>query len=548
MKKADSLNQSNKAFSFWLCAGLLTVLLVSGLARDIDRPFYNLHSWADASGSWAARSHAKYGIRYTKGMTTWAVGNPPTENPKRYIDHPQLFMITSSVFMKIFGYHEYTHRIIRIMASICNLLLFLALLKNLVDKRTALLAGLFYALFPLISFFGTGAWPQVFHFWGIWAYLAYIGELKEVDSGKPIHKWSLAASLFIMLQFSWSGFFYAFAIGLHYVCRCIHRKHLPEKSLLAILIIAPLSSLALDFIVMAAGYGWDFNKIVELYKWRSAKGEMQEFLWGAWFAKFWEFAVTNFTPPVLITTIAYLTFGQLFVFMEPKENKRRPRQFPQFWLFLMPGLSQLLILRGALWKHQTWERPLAPFIAIAAGFGVMLLGDLLKKINRRIANIGMVSLVAVIAGFCFAGTNYYHGIRWQAPAKIKMLKMLNQMIPPDKALLSFEDFIVNQHKSKGGFYRPEIAWYLDRDIVPAQKLEEIEQQAKTGRFPCYLMPLTHYNKNLAAYLSQLSKELQKRYKYQYIPGVQGEAKHGKFYRAGMTPYMIFDLHSKAGTR
>lgn len=544
MKKQDSLDRSDISLGFWFCAGLILIVLIYGLARDIDRPFYSLHSWAEASGSWAARSHAKYGLAYTKGMTTWAVGDPPTENPKRYVDHPQLFMITSSVFMKIFGYHEYTHRIIRIMASICNLLLFLAILKRLIDKKTALLAGLFYALFPLIAFFGTGSWPQLVHFWGIWAYLAYIGELKGIDPGKKSHKWGLAVSLFLMLQLSWSGFFYAFAIGLHYVCRCIHRKRWPEKALLTILIVAPLSSLALNFIIMAAGYGWDYQKIIDLYKWRSAKGEMPEFIWSAWFAKFWEFAITNFTKPVLVISIAYLTFGQLRVFMETKIDRYRPRQFPQFWLFLVPALFQLFLLRGALWKHQTWERPFAPFVAIAAALGIMLLGDLLKKINQRTANIVMALLVALIAGYCFVGTNFYYGIRWQSPAKINMLKMLNKSIPSDKALLSFEDFIVNQHKSKGGFYRPEIAWYLDREIVPAQKLEEIEKLAKTGRFPYYLMPLTHYNKNLSAYLSQLSSELQKRHNYQYVSGDQGERKNGKFYKAGMSPYIIFNLNTE----
>ncbi len=84
MKKDNSLNQSDKAVNFWLCAGLLAILLASTLARDITRPFTGLHSWAQASGAWAARSHARYGLGYTKGVSTFAVGQPPTENPKRY--------------------------------------------------------------------------------------------------------------------------------------------------------------------------------------------------------------------------------------------------------------------------------------------------------------------------------------------------------------------------------------------------------------------------------------------------------------------------------
>ena len=555
MKKKDSLIQSNNGLNFWLCAGLLVALLASIMARDINRPFYGLHSWAEASGAWAARSHIKYGLGYTKGMSTWAVGDPPTENPQRYLDHPQLAVLTLSLFMRVFGVNEWSYRLLSCTASLLILILFLKILKGLLDDKTALLAGLIYVLFPITGYFGAGGWPTLMGFSAIWCYLVLIRSLKDGPEPKPVHKLGLAVSLFLTLQFGWTGFFYAFAIGVHYVARCVFRKQLPDKSLLAILIFAPLSSLTLNFTIMAGGYRWDFSKIVELYKWRAAKGEMQVFEWwgkDGWFPKFWEFALTNFTLPILITAIVYLTFGQLFVFMETKpseKNKRRSRQFPQFWLFVITPMSQLLILRGALWKHQTWERPLGPFIAIATALGVMLLGDLLRKINRRLAVAGTAVLVGVFFVFCVIGTNYYYGIRWQAPAKIKMFKMLNQKIPPDKALLSFEPFIVHQHKAKGAFYRPEIAWYLDRDIVPVriikdgrimvvETMKEIQQKAETGKYPYYLVPTVDS-------LSPLISQLRKNYTFEYIQGEPGETKNGKFYRGGMMPYLLFDLRSKS---
>jgi hypothetical protein len=355
----------------------------------------------------------------------------------------------------------------------------------------------------------------------------------------------LAISLFVALQFGWTAFFYAFAIGLHYVARCVFRRQFPEKSLLAILILAPLLSLALNFTIMAGGHGWDISKIIELYKWRSAKGEMQEFLWSAWFKKLWEFAITNFTLPILITAMAYLTLGQWFVFMEPKperKDNRRPRQFPQFWLFFIIPVSQLFILRGALWKHQTWEMPLGPLIAIAAALGVMVLADILKKVHPRLATAAVLGMIGLFFVFCTIGTNYYYAIRWQPPEKIRMFKMLNQKIRPNKALLSFESFIVYQHEVKGAFYRPEIAWYLDREITRARTIEEIQDFAATGRYPYYLIPRTKK-------LLPLTNQLSQRYKYQYIPRAPEErTKDGKFLKAGMMPYMIFDLKSKTSSR
>ncbi|MBA7694176.1 hypothetical protein ES703_102783 [subsurface metagenome] len=219
----------------------------------------------------------------------------------------------------------------------------------------------------------------------------------------------------------------------------------------------------------------------------------------------------------------------------------------------MPGVFQLALLKGTLWAHQYWERPLAPFVAVAAALGVLLLFDILKNLHRVVAFAGVVILMGVFVVFCAIGTNYYYGIRWQSPAKIEMFKTLNKMIPPDKALLSFDPFIVHQHEAKGAFYRPEIAWYLDRDIVPvriikdrrimvAETMKEIQQKAETGKYPYYLVPYVPE-------LTPLITQLQENYKlFKYIPEDPGETKYGKFFRARMIPYMIFDLQSKRGDR
>jgi hypothetical protein len=560
MKKDDSLkdtqkhkalsnpNQSTKTPNFWFCAGLLAILLASILSRDITRPFYGLHSWAEAHGPWKARVHLVYGLRYTKGFMTNAVGELPAKKPTRYLDHPQLHSLLDAGVMAVLGVHTWSLRAVNIVATIVTLLLFLRILRGLVDDKTALLAGLLFCLFPLIGYFGVNMWLYPFCLWGIWNYLVMIKGLREGPEPTRRHKVFLFLCLFMILQLAWEGFFFALGIGVHYVCRCIYRRTFPDKFLLTILIIAPLSSLALDFVIMAAGYGWDYQKIIELYKWRAGSGEMKEHIWLDWFAQFWEYAVYNFTLPVLIIAIAYLTFGQLFVFMANTAKNTASaisRRFPQFWLFFMPPVFQLFLLKGCLWRHQTWERPFCFLIAIAAALGVMLLGDILKKANKYLAYAAMITLVALFSIYCAIGTNFYYGIRWQSPAKIKMFETLKQKIPPDKYLLSFEDFIVNQHPAKGAFYRPEIAWHLDRDIVPAQTLTEIEQQAKTGNFPYYLIPATHYNRKVADYLAQLIKQLQQRYKIEeYIPNDPGETRDGKFYKASMTPYFIFDLTGK----
>ena len=530
-----------RLIGFWAIAGLLTILLVSQMAHDINRPFYGLHSWAEASTTWVARAHVRYGLAYTKGVTTWAVGDPPPKNPSRYWDHPQLGSLLLSCLMRIIGTGESSIRIFKIMFVIATFVLFLMLMRKLTDDVTVILCGLFITIFPIVQYFGTEGSLLPLALSTYWFYLKLIGAISSDAKKRPLHYFGLAITTLLGILFGWSAFFFAMAVGVHYVCHCIHRRSWPDKLLLAILVFAPFLGLAVNFTVMAAGYGWDFQKIVDLYKWRSAKGEMPEFIWGKWFSVFWEYATTNFTTPVLIIVIAYLTVGQLFVFTESKPEKQdssRSLQFPMFWLFLMPWVFQLLILRGCLWRHQTWETPMLPFISISCALGVLLIKNLLERANRLLSNVCTVAIIAIIVVFCISGANYYYGIRWQPPGKIQMFKTLNSIIPPDKALLSFEDFIVDQHTSKGGFYRPEYAYYLDREIVPATSLEQIKQLAQTGRFPYYVIPSVPQ-------LNPLINQLQKEYElYSYITGDAGETKNGKFYRAGMPPYLIFDLQNK----
>jgi len=540
MKKEHEQNQSGSLLGFWFCAALLTILLGCILTRDITRPFYGLHSWAEAHGPWKARVHLRYGLGYTKGFMTNAVGNPPTENPTRYLDHPQLHSLLDAAAMAVLGINTWALRATNVLATVITLLLLLKILRRLIDDKTSLLAGLFFCLFPLIGYFGVNMWLYPLCFWAIWCYLVLIKALRNGPEPGAVYKWGLAAALFFALQMRWEGFFFALAIGVHYVFHCIRHRRFPEKTLLAILIVAPLSSLTLDFVILAAGQGWDFHRLAEIYKWRAGPAEVGTHEWPKWFAQFWEHAVTNFTLPILITTIVYLTFGQLFVFMQTspdKQNKRRSRQFPQFCLFLMPALFQLFLLKGALWRHQTWERPFAPFIAIAAAQAVMLLADMLKRSSKHLANAAVIFLVGLFFIYSVIGTNYYYGIRWQSPAKMKMFEMLKKNIPPDKALLSFESFIVDQHKAKGAFYRPEIAWHLDREVVVARSFAEIQKYAQTGRYPYYLVPT-------AGQTSPLIAQLRKNYKYQYVPGCPGQTKYGKFYKRGMMPHMIFDLTSR----
>lgn len=280
---------------YWLGAALLGALLVMTLMRDLHRPIYGLHSWAEAHSSWFGRTQLKFGLGYTKGLKTWAVGDPPTENPTRYLDHPQVTTLLNAAGMHLFGWRETASREIKdsamrkvnIVLAVATLALLFMLLRPLLGDCASLLAGLFYILFPLTGYFGVGSWIMPTSLIALWCYLALIRGIPDGPTPKNRHMWGLAISLFLMLQFSWSGFFYALAIGVHYVGRCIIRRQWPTVSLLTVLIVSPLVSLGLNFLIMAYGYGWDVSKIISLFKWRATTGEKQVYTYFNLLQDFW---------------------------------------------------------------------------------------------------------------------------------------------------------------------------------------------------------------------------------------------------------------------
>lgn len=627
---------------------LLILLHVGIMAQDINRPFYGLHSWAAASGAWAARVHVKYGWDYTGGVTTWAVGDPPPANPGRYMDHPQLAVNLKAAFFLLTGPSEWANRLYGIIWSAAGLVAILAVFHGLLGRTRALLAGLFMVLFPITGYFGTGGPLTALAFLAIYSYLVIIRGMPHSPQPGKRHWVGLILGLFFMLQWHWGGVFYALTIGMHYVgvrvrqsekhrnilavlvvglwilgpillfahgtsywwfvypisfgvgiAWLIAHRRIPDWRVPLTVVLTPLASLATNLTILLSGYQWDVTKLVELYKWRSAKGEMPEFRWAAWFHKLGEHALSNFTLSALIVGCSFFVVGLVLLAIRTQLRRGasadsraangaagrfldRFAMFPGWMLLLMPALLQLFVLRGALWMHQSWERPLAPVLAICCAMGVLLFRRIGATASQRYPNVAggvfALALTLFLSYQCWVGTRHYYGIRWQNPQKIEALKWLNENIPADKPLLSVDSFMTNQHSSKGAFLRPEIAWYLDRRVVqpisteeiagvfqrspgetPQQRLREaadaIVQSARkahqeTGA-PFLLMygdpdaVLRQQSKaNLFDFLAHfVASELPVAKSYPSHPGRRGGPDEP--FQAGMRPWIVFDLRGDA---
>jgi hypothetical protein len=529
-------NNSDNEKYFWLYAIAICVLMIFVNGQNISKSFTGLHSLGQAHFAWVAKAHIKYGLGYTHGFDTFAVGNPPAKNPIRYLDHPQLTTLCNAAAMKLFGINVSAIRIANLFMTVIGLSILMKIVRALYDIPTAILTGLFFCLFPLIGYFADyNMWLIPVSYWSFWCYLVITGRIDNGPKASRLHYIGLGACLFIGIQLGWEGFFWALTLGVHYVSTCLYRRQKPQWKLLLTLAVAPALSLILVFAVIFAGKGFDIKRIIELYKWRAGGGEMGEFEWDKWYARVWEFALLNFTAFVLLICGLYFTVGQS-ILLGIKKTKTvlsgTSRRFKHFWLFLLPGIFQLYLLKGTLWMHHYWEMPFVPILAISTALMVMLAYDLISRKNRKLAVVVSVAVVICAAGFCLKGLNHYNYIKHWSPEKVKLFMMLNGLIPENQSLLSYEDFIFNQSEAKQAGYRPEVAWYLDRDVVVARSLEEIQRKAATGKFRYYLVPL-------AGELSGLINQLAQKFSYKSIAGDDGAPQ-----QAGMYPYALFDLHTQ----
>ena len=126
---------------FWIFAfGVILILILTRVfdfslkptsynGLFINRPYYGLHSWATANRAWAARNHIKYGLGYTKGYHTLAVGDPPPAHPQRYVSHPSLVTLITAFGMLLFGTEEWQVRLFDLILSVPVLLLIMLLLS-----------------------------------------------------------------------------------------------------------------------------------------------------------------------------------------------------------------------------------------------------------------------------------------------------------------------------------------------------------------------------------------------------------------------------------
>jgi len=147
---------------------ILLLFVISFLPRlyRIDNPVADWHSWRQADTAAVSRNFIKSGFNplLPQFDALNSLNGMSDQNPNRYFlaEFPIYNILTYPLY-KIFGVQEVYARLVSVFFSSLTSVLLYLLVKQYSSKRSALLAGLFFAILPFSIYYGRVIMPDPLH-------------------------------------------------------------------------------------------------------------------------------------------------------------------------------------------------------------------------------------------------------------------------------------------------------------------------------------------------------------------------------------------------
>jgi len=147
---------------------ILFLFCISFIPRlyRITNPVADWHSWRQADTAAVSRNFIKDGFTplFPKFDALNSLNGMSDQNPNRYFlaEFP-LFNIMTYPFYKYLGVNEVYARLVSVFISSLTTVLLYLLVKQYSSKRSALIAGIFYAVLPFSIYYGRVIMPDPLH-------------------------------------------------------------------------------------------------------------------------------------------------------------------------------------------------------------------------------------------------------------------------------------------------------------------------------------------------------------------------------------------------
>lgn len=138
-------------------AALLLILLFAlGIrAYSINSPPIGVHQWRQTQTAMIAENYYENGFSFFYPRINWAGG---TEGYAE-TDFP-IFSFVVALGYGLFGDHDWVGRAFSVFFSLATIVFLYLLVRKHIDERTALWSSFFFAVMPLVAFYGRAIMPE----------------------------------------------------------------------------------------------------------------------------------------------------------------------------------------------------------------------------------------------------------------------------------------------------------------------------------------------------------------------------------------------------
>lgn len=343
-----------------LLAALFVIVGTLALFYNINKPFWGQFDWAGAWFGTIARNYWEIGIIKTKLAPITVAG---TQNPAEwsyYNHYPILFPLLVSLSGALFGFHEWSIRLVPIIFS-GGLLLALYMLS----RRFSPLLGIFgiasLLVTPMYLYYGKlPIHEQAVLFFSTLAVYFYLSWRQQEKSS---YYTLLVATICLAFLTSWTGAYILILITLHFFLTSKVAGKDVKKFLLIYLILGLLAVMHLAHIYWTSSFK-EFQVAFSERTSGGVEGAKILFTPAEFVTKQAKWFLSLYTKPLALVSLLTL----IAVSITSALRKKTDLEFQILVLFLLLGFFQWIFISRIVWIHDYMLIYFFPFVFWASGY------------------------------------------------------------------------------------------------------------------------------------------------------------------------------------
>lgn len=348
------MKQANKAH---ISVVLLVILLLSWalMMINIATPWWEQGSDNGAWISAAVRSYERYGFFEIGGLQVLNFEPATAENFEYYTHHPPIIVWSTALASAFFGFHELSFRYVAAVMTLISTVAMYVLSRRLVSHHQALWATGFYALTPMMLYFGRMPNHEAPALAFALLFLAVL-----VNASRKLTRTRIFALSLLAILCAWTAWAVLIFVGfgaLWFLWRN------PKKHWKVFLLLGVITVLSVVILLAYYQSQWDqaVPDLLDTFIWRTGNQQLDRssavFTWGEFLWKNFIHLVTLMTPSLLILNL----IGIIFVVKYDKPATRG-----MVFVLLISALTYFLLFRNATFIHNYYKIYLSPAMALIA--------------------------------------------------------------------------------------------------------------------------------------------------------------------------------------